>query len=174
MSWSRESRVINFWPGMGVPQKIRMPHPWLREITCHMGWHGVTCHPSRDVTKVKNIHIRRMWIKILLFVEYRMWIANTKYQYYFSGMLKLPAQLLLISTCNALNHWSSLLICKLWQVEMSQTAENQLGTCAPVAILSDKWEIFWLFAFERKVSNYSMNIEYARSGQYSNVVEFEF
>ena len=34
----------------------------------------------RDVTKVKNICIRQMRIT-LLFVEYRMRIANTKYQY---------------------------------------------------------------------------------------------
>jgi len=59
---------------------------------------------TKDVTKVKNIGIRRMRIITLLFVEYRMQIANTKYKYLFSDMLKLPAQLLLISTCNALNH----------------------------------------------------------------------
>jgi len=35
----------------------------------------------RDVTKVKNIQIRRMRIITSLFVEYRMGIANTKYQY---------------------------------------------------------------------------------------------
>ena len=57
---------------------------------------------------------------------------------------------------------------------MSQATENQLRTCKPVAILSDKWEIIRLFAFDRKPSNYSTNIKYARSGQYSNVVEFEF
>jgi len=57
---------------------------------------------------------------------------------------------------------------------MSQSAENQLRTYAQVAVLSDKWDIFRLFAFHRKTSNYSTNIEYARSGQYSNVVEFEF
>jgi len=59
---------------------------------------------------------------------------------------------------------------------MSRAAENQLRTCrtcAPVAVLSDKWEIFRLFAFDRKASNYSTNIEYARSGQYLNVVKFE-
>ena len=33
----------------------------------------------RDVTKVKNIRIRRMGIITLLFDEYRMRIANTKY-----------------------------------------------------------------------------------------------
>ena len=36
---------------------------------------------NRDVTKVKNICIRRMRIITLLFVEYRMRIANTRYQY---------------------------------------------------------------------------------------------
>jgi len=34
-----------------------------------------------DVTKVKNIRIRRMRIITLLFVEYQMRIVNTKYQY---------------------------------------------------------------------------------------------
>ena len=57
---------------------------------------------------------------------------------------------------------------------MLRAVENQLRTCAPVVVLSDKWEIFRLFAFDRKASNYSTNIEYARSGQYSNVVNFEF
>jgi len=56
---------------------------------------------------------------------------------------------------------------------MSRAAENQLRTCAPVAVLSDKWEIFRLFEFYRKASNYSTNIEYTKNGQYSNVVEFE-
>jgi len=57
---------------------------------------------------------------------------------------------------------------------MSRAAKNQLHTCAPVAVVSDKWEIFRLFAFNREASNYSTNIEYARSGQYSDVVEFKF
>jgi len=60
---------------------------------------------------------------------------------------------------------------------MSRAAENQLRTCctcAPVAVLSNKWKNFRLFAFDRKASNYSTNIEYTRNGQYSNVVEFEF
>jgi len=59
---------------------------------------------------------------------------------------------------------------------MSWAAENQLHTCrtsAPVVMLSDKWEIFRLFAFDRKDSNYSTNIEYTRRDQYSNVVKFE-
>ena len=33
--------------------------------------------------------------------------------------------------------------------------------------------IFRLFTFDREAANYSTNIEYARSGQYLNVVEFE-
>jgi len=57
---------------------------------------------------------------------------------------------------------------------MSRAAENQLCTCAPVAVLSDKLEIFRLFAFDSKVSNYLTNIKYARSSQYANVVEFNF
>jgi len=62
-------------------------------------------------------------------------------------------------------------------LHLKRAAENQLHTChkcARVAILSDKQEIFRLFTFDRKASKYSTNIEYARSGQYSNVVEFEF
>jgi len=35
-------------------------------------------------------------------------------------------------------------MCKLKQIEMSRAAENQLRTYAPVAVLSDKWEIFRL------------------------------
>ena len=57
---------------------------------------------------------------------------------------------------------------------LKRAAENQLRTCAPVAILSDNWEIFRLFASDRKASNYSTNIKYTRSGQYSNVVELEY
>jgi len=38
-----------------------------------------SCHSFRDVTKMKNIRIRRMQIISLLLVEYRMRIANTKY-----------------------------------------------------------------------------------------------
>jgi len=59
-------------------------------------------------------------------------------------------------------------------LHLKRAAENQLHTCAPVAVLSDKWEIFWLFAFNRKASIYSTNIEYIRSGQYSNIVKFKF
>jgi len=61
-------------------------------------------------------------------------------------------------------------------LHFKRAAENQLSTCrtcAPVAILSDKWKMFRLFAFNRKVSNYLTSVEYARCGQYSNVVEFE-
>jgi len=53
-------------------------------------------------------------------------------------------------------------------------AENQLCTCAPVADLSDKCAIFRMFAFDIKASNYSTNIYYDKSNQYSNVTEFEF
>jgi len=57
---------------------------------------------------------------------------------------------------------------------MSRAAENHLRACAPVAILSDKWEIIRLFAFDRIASNYSTNIVYTKTGQYSNFLEFKF
>jgi len=138
-------------------------------------------HIIRDVTKVKNIRIRRMRIITLLFVKYWMRIVNTKFQYIFSVFIIFCH---FIHTSKQWKQKSTVnLICLIYDLDRKHLAlhciwnERPRTSCthaAPVVILSDKWEIFRLFAFERKASNYSTNIEYARSVQYSNVVEFEF
>ena len=65
-----------------------------------------------------------------------------------------------------------MLHCIAFETSVREPAMHMPQMCT-VAVLSDKWEIFQLFALDGKVSNYLTNIEYARNGQYSNVVEFE-
>ena len=125
----------------------------------------------KDVTKVKNIRIHRMQIHVItvLFVEYWM---------------RIPILILRHVEITSTKRKSIVnFLCLIYDQDRKHVAlpcvwnERLRTSCthaAPVAVLSDKWEIFRLFAFDREASNYPTNIEYARSGQYSNVVEFEF